>query len=416
MPGHKGKPFLGCEPLDITEIEGADVLCSANGIIAESENNASALFGSEHTFYSTEGSTLCIKAMLAIATAGKEHPTVLAARNAHKAFIHACALLDLQVKWLSPEDSTHLCSCNITPEQIEGALDGSITAVYVTSPDYLGNISDIRGIADVCHAHGVPLLVDNAHGAYLRFLSPSLHPLDLGADVCCDSAHKTLPVLTGGAYLHVKSAEYADRARNALSLFASTSPSYLILQSLDLCNRYLSDGYGQRLAECIGKADSLRAHLYQKGFDVLRTEPLKIVINANASGYTGKALANILRSKKIEAELSDSQYLVLMLTTETRDTDLERLQSAIDNIPQLTPIESTPPALPTPVTATSIRKAMFSEHATVSIETAVGKICATPTVSCPPAVPIAITGERITDGHVAALKYYGVTALEVVKE
>ena len=111
-----------------------------------------------------------------------------------------------------------------------------LCAVYITSPDYLGGVQDIAALAEVCHARGVPLLVDNAHGAYLKFLSPSRHPLDLGADMCCDSAHKTLPVLTGGAYLHVAKgamAAYEAEARHSLAVFGSSSPSYLILQSLD---------------------------------------------------------------------------------------------------------------------------------------------------------------------------------------
>ena len=114
-------------------------------------------------------------------------------------------------------------------------------AFYLTSPDYLGGMQDIAALSAVCDAHGVPLLVDNAHGAYLRFLpGGSRHPIDLGAAACCDSGHKTLPVLTGGAYLHLgpkAPVQEESTVRSALALFGSTSPSYLILQSLDACNR-----------------------------------------------------------------------------------------------------------------------------------------------------------------------------------
>ena len=209
MPGHKGREFLGCESFDITEIFGADALYEAEGIISLSEKNASALFGSGGTFYSTEGSSQCIRAMLYLALTNRPQsvpPVILAARNVHKAFIYAAALLDFKIVWIWPEEHHSLCACPITAEKLDhclSSLDVPPAAVYLTSPDYLGGMADISSLAQVCRRYGPLLLVDNAHGAYLRFLTPSRHPLDCGADICCDSAHKTLPVLTGGAYLHL---------------------------------------------------------------------------------------------------------------------------------------------------------------------------------------------------------------------
>ena len=265
MPAHKGNSLLGCEALDITEINGADVLYSANGIIDESENNAARLFGTAHTFYSTEGSTLAIKAMLAIIKRNSQkNAKILAARNIHKAFIYACALLDLEVEWIYPDKALHLCDCSLTPSELKiklASMSELPCALYVTSPTYLGKILDIKGLSDVCKEFDIPLLVDNAHGAYLAFEEPSRHPIALGADMCCDSAHKTLPTLTGGAYLHI-SKSFApfnkDDARNMLSLFASTSPSYLTLQSLDLTNAYLANGFSERLAEVEKRVNILK--------------------------------------------------------------------------------------------------------------------------------------------------------------
>ena len=239
VPGHKGVGPLGCEAWDITEIAGADALYEADGIIAESERNASALFGSGATFYSAEGSSLCIRAMLHLALthrpASAARPVALAARNAHKAFLYAAALCDFDVQWLWPEAETSLCACPVSPEALSRTLDAMKEkpfCVYVTSPDYLGGMQDIRALADVCHARGVPLIVDNAHGAYLKFLPESLHPLDLGADLCCDSAHKTLPVLTGGAYLHIsRNADPAliAAAKDALALAIAHAHSNSLL-------------------------------------------------------------------------------------------------------------------------------------------------------------------------------------------
>ena len=256
---------LGIEKYDLTEIDGLDVLYSASGVIEESENNASKLFCTAHTYYSTEGSTLAIKAMLATVLYSRKSdtpPTVLAARNVHKAFISAAALLDFEPLWLFGKGN-HVCVSQITADDVKEALskmESKPAAVYVTSPDYLGNTLDIEGIAKVCDEYSVPLLVDNAHGAYLAFLDESEHPIAKGAAMCADSAHKTLPVLTGGAYLHISSkySHYTKWARSALSLFASTSPSYLILSSLDMANRYISDGYKERLSAFIKKVDFIK--------------------------------------------------------------------------------------------------------------------------------------------------------------
>ena len=208
MPGHKGTSFLGMEHLDIAEIDGADSLYEASSIIARSEENASRLFGCK-TLYSTEGSSQCIRAMLYLvqlyARQNGQRSRIAAGRNAHKTFLTAAALLDLEVDWLYPKDNTGYLSCHLTAEDISSYLEKAAdkpVAIYLTIPDYLGNLVDIAVIAEVCHKNGVLLAVDNAHGAYLKFLPQTQHPMDLGSDLCCDSAHKTLPVLTGGAYLN----------------------------------------------------------------------------------------------------------------------------------------------------------------------------------------------------------------------
>lgn len=424
MPGHKGKSFLGCESLDITEISGADALYSADGIIEESENNATRLFGSAHTFYSAEGATLPIKAMLALAVSGKEkceRPVVIAARNAHKSFIYACALLDIDVIWIYSSEAEHLCSARISAEDVENALckNENPAAVYLTSPDYLGNIADVKGIADVCRAYNVSLLVDNAHGAYLRFLSPSQHPISLGADMCCDSAHKTLPALTGGAYLHISkntNAEYLSSARNMLSVFASTSPSYLILESLDLCNKYLSEDYAERLSATAKKINRLKSRLADAGFEISESEPLKLVIKISRFGYTGYEAAEILRNKNIEIEFFDGEYTVFMITPENTDEDFERLETALLTLEKKKALEENFTPVVRGVRRTSIREAVFSKKETVPIDCAIGRISASPTVSCPPAIPIAVSGEVITEEAVNLFKKYGIREVEVVKD
>ncbi len=417
MPGHKGRCFLGCEPWDITEIHGADALYEAEGILAESEQNAAALFGSQRTCYSTEGSSQCIRAMLYLAVAASGSHTVVAARNVHRAFVSAAALLDLEIRWLWPEESRSLCGCPISPAQLEETLHSlpePPAAVYLTSPDYLGGMAQIPALAQVCHQHGTLLLVDNAHGAYLRFLQPSLHPLDLGADLCCDSAHKTLPVLTGGAYLHLSPtapAQLASLAKSALGLFGSTSPSYLTLASLDLCNRYLAEGYPQRLAEAVERLAELRERLTAAGWRVEPSDPLRVTVAA-PRGVTGQELAGQLRRQGAECEYADRDFLVLMATPENTPEELAQAATALGQFPG----EANPPQLPLArgERACSIRQAAFAPRETVDAAHSLGRVCGLPTVGCPPAIPIAVSGERITPEALALFAYYGIEQVEVL--
>ncbi len=420
MPGHKGKSFLGIEKYDITEIDGADVLSTADGIIAESENNASVLFDTKHTYYTTQGSTTAIYTMLALAK--KENGVVLAARNVHKAFIHGCALLDIDVEWLMDSDASTVLKCEVTAKTVENkinSLSQKPAAVYLTSPDYLGNIQDIPQIAKVCKKYDIPLLVDNAHGAYLGFLEKTIHPIHLGATACCDSAHKTLPVLTGGAYLHISKyapKDFADNARSSLAMFSSTSPSYIILQSLDLCNRYLNENIKKELSKCVDRINEVKSLIKERGFCVLESEPLKITVDCYASGYTGDEMATVLRNNNIEPEFYDNRFLVLMLTPQNDDDDFKLLNNAFAQLKPKNAIIENRFKINLPVKKMSVRDAVFAESEIVDIDKSIGRICAAPTVSCPPAVPIAVSGEEITEEVAKLFKYYGFDKILVVKQ
>ena len=422
MPGHKGKGRTCAN--DITEINGADVLYHADGIIAESEANATELFDTGHTFYSTEGSTLAIKGMLGIIRrdvgAGAK---ILAARNVHKAFVYAIGELDLSVEWLYPEQGGHLCECNITPDDVIRAIEGSDkkpSAVYITSPDYLGNILDVGGIAVACREYGIPLLVDNAHGAYLAFCEPSLHPIKLGAAMCADSAHKTLPVLTGGAYLHISKdhTKYIDMARDTLSIFASTSPSYLTLLSLDRCNGELSLGYKKALLKCKQMVTEIKELLNTLGQQENTCEDIKIRIDAHRFGYTGVGYSDILRKYGIECEYADDRYVVLMASPSNSARDFRRLRRAIVETAKKNaePIPgSSDMPIVRPMVKMTVRDALFAPYETLDVRECEGRICASPTVSCPPAIPVAVSGEVIDASVIAALVHYGIDKINVIK-
>lgn len=425
MPGHKGQNVLGFEQFDITEIDGADDLFSSNGIIKESENNASKLFNA-HTFYSTEGSSLCIKAalFLVIKNYSKKgtKPVIFAGRNAHKSFINTAALLNFDVVWLQEDNSSNYLSCNINANYLDSVLSVAKVkplAIYVTSPDYLGFMSDIKGIKNVCNKHGILLIVDNAHGAYLNFLQPNLHPISLGADICCDSAHKTLHSLTGGAYLHISfnaPKNLVFDAKDALALFGSTSPSYLILQSLDALNVELSGDYRLKLQKTISNIESLKNALIKNGFVFYGNEPMKITICAKELGYTGKEFAEILKRNNIFVEFCDKDYVVLMPTTDTTKEHFERLKTVLLSIEKRNKITTFRPSTYIPKKAISVREAMFSPSETIETHTAIGKILANPSVACPPAVPIIVSGEIIDKAVVEILEYYDIKTCKVVKE
>lgn len=421
MPGHKGAGILGFEGMDLTEIYGADELFAAEGIIKESEQNASSLFGCP-TYYSTQGSTLCIQTMCTIlcqdAKSKGKKPKILAGRNAHRSFIHAAALLDFEIEWLY--GNSDYLSCKIHAEDLEKAIIESLpTAVYLTNPDYLGNLLDIQSLASVCKKHNVLLAIDNAHGAYLRFLEPSLHPIDLGADLCCDSAHKTLPVLTGGAYLHLSESlnqVWKNDVKHFMEYFSSTSPSYLIMASLDAANEVLDTTFRNSLSDCVRSVASLKNTLVQHGYTILSGEPMKITISTKEFGYTGNEIANLLMECDIYPEFYDSDYIVLMPSPYNTKDDLKRLETCLCGIERKPILINKPPKLEQSKKAMNVRQALFSSSITLDVSKSLGQVCSSVTVSCPPAILPVIPGEVISESSIEVMKYYGIETVRVVKE
>ncbi len=424
MPGHKGQAILGPEPWDLTEIPGADSLYEAEGILRRSQENASALFGCP-TFYSAEGSSQCIRAMVFLAAQDArsrgQRPLIAAARNAHKTFLTAAALLDVPVRWLYPQPGESYLSCQPGPEDLERELTRGEkpTAVYITTPDYLGNQADIAALAAVCRKHQVLLLVDNAHGAYLRFLPASAHPMDLGADLCCDSAHKTLPVLTGGAYLHIGAAmpeTVVWNAPQAMGMFGSTSPSYLIMQSLDRANAYLGGEFRRELEKLLPRVERLKKHIQAMGYQLTGTEPLKITLAPKSRGCRGTELGETLAQEGIVCEFADPDYLVMMFSPQLPGGTGERILRALESVPPQTPIWERPPRVEPGEPVLSPREAMLSPWEILPVENCLGRVLAAPSVGCPPAVPLAVCGERITRNTLDCFAYYGIQTCTVTAE
>ena len=424
MPGHKGVSFLGFEKLDITEIGGADDLSCPDGIIKKSEENASELFNTKCTVFSTGGSTQSINAMLYLAFLNRAEntvPFVLAGRNAHKAFMFAAAKIGFEVEWLYPEKTNSLCSAVITETDLENKLESlneKPFAVYITSPDYLGNVTDIKSLSEICEKYNIPLLVDNAHGAYSAFLKNPFHPILNGADMCCDSAHKTLPALTGCGYLHIAKDDkfsFSENVHEAMSVFGTSSPSYLLLQSLDYCNCYISEKIKKDLEKCTERVAEISNLSAKKNVKNVSVEPIKITLDFSKLQKDGFDVAEHFRSFNLEFEYCDNDFLVLMVTAQNSDEDFERLKSAIKALPNFSEKHGYDDiSFIQGKQKMSIREAIFSKSEEISVERAENRICGTPTVSCPPAIPIVVSGEQITKEHIQLLKKYGKESIRVV--
>ncbi len=407
MPGGKGMN----NPFDITEISGADSLYECDGIIYQSEQNAAKLFGSMATLYSCGGSTLSVQTMLGVIRETTDKTTIIAGRYSHRSLINTAIMLGFDIKWAYPEE---YLSTVISADEIERLIDSSVAAVFITSIDYYGGEADIPAISKVCKKHKIPLLVDNAHGAYRVFTKN--HPISQGADMVADSAHKTLPALTGAAYLHIGNGDYYYyKTKNIMSMFGSSSPSYLILDSLDLCNPFIES----RVAEAVGAVHNiavLKGWLTDIGYTLKKSDPMRITIDAAAYGYTGDEFAQLLREKGTECEMSDNRYVVLLFSVSQNKTDCMMLFMMLRSIPKKAPCRTVSHVILHPEKVLSPREAFFARKKKVLLAAAKGMVCGEVLCPCPPCIPLVMPGERIDEECVKELKKYGgYTEISVVE-
>lgn len=403
-PGHNGE-----FPHDITEITDADSLYDTDrsgGVIAASEAFAASLFGAKRTCYSCGGSTLAIQTGLALLKA-QGCKTIAASRYSHRAFADACAALQLKIKWLYPEE---YLSADIKYDA--RALVGA-DALFITNIDYYGGTWKFVN-------PNVPVLIDNAHGAYLKFIDKRmfgteyLHPLELGFPLMsAESAHKTLPVLTGGAYLHFSEGADYSRAKEFMAVFGSSSPSYLILESLDRFNGLIAQNVRMVINACEAVA-ALKQDLEVCGIPLKKSDHLRITINARECGMSGSEYAAALRSNGVECEMADDNYVVLMFSGASTLEDCQRAEMAIKFVltrppkplvkfPHIRAAEGMP-----------MWEAMYKPRKLVPIEAARGEICAEMKSVCPPGVPLIFPGEIIDHTTAEILKARGINKIHIV--
>lgn len=420
MPGHKrrmapgpGLPY----GWDVTEVPGTDDLHDARGILAQAMARTAKLYGAKRTWYLVNGSTVGILAGIrALAPYGS---TVIAARNCHKSVYHAMELGNLSVEWLVPEvDETFGIYGSVSPAAVAAALDRCPQAkcVILTSPTYEGILSDEKTIADLCHRHGVPLLVDEAHGAHLG-LFPGFPggAVKAGADVVIQSPHKTLPSMTQTAWLHL-AGPLADpeEIERQLDVFETSSPSYPLLASLDGCTGLLLDKGAALFAAWRSRLDRFEAatadltRLQRMGDRpaFFARDPSKLLIGCRGTSFTGPSLAEALRTRfGFEPEMACGENLLAMTSPADAEDALDRFAEALHVLDrECSPAPSSgAPALPPPGPAhCTMAQALAAESEPVSPDHALGRVAAEYVWAYPPGVPLLAPGEEITEAFLEA--------------
>ena len=422
MPGHKRRASFAADlpwHLDITEIEGFDNLHVPEGILRDAQARAARLWGSDGAFFLVNGSTGGILAgIYAAALPGEQ---VLVARNCHRAVYHAIELLQLSPVYLDPPivAGTGICG-SIPPEMVEAALQANpaVRLAVITSPTYEGVLSDVGAIAQILHEREIPLLVDEAHGAHLG-LSEHFPPgaVSMGADIVVQSLHKTLPSLTQTATVHLCGDRVPrERMQHALAVFQSSSPSYLLMASIDGCVAELEARGEARLAAWRGYLDKFYQEVELRKLSLLTAQqdevhiydrdPSKIVILCEDTDWSGTMLMETLRRDvNIELEMALDGYAIAMTGLGSIDEDFARLREALQaldcrggNLPPAV-LQRTRHARPYPVMPERVMpvgEAMRARGRQVALSESVGCISRTYLFAYPPGIPLLTPGVRIT--------------------
>lgn len=409
MPGHKGGRgydggYLNAVlPYDLTELPGTDNLYTPEDVINEAEELAARVFDADFTLFSAGGATLCVQTMLFNAI--KKGDSIIVCRNCHKSVVNALGLIDAKVIWVFPETGENNLLHGLKADNIETALRNNpdAKAVFITSPDYYGIMADVKGISDVCHKHNIPLLCDSAHGAHLHFLNPNLHPLAQGADICSDSAHKTLPVMTGGAYLNIKGTFFEKKnLKKAMSLFGSSSPSYPIMASLDKARLWCEASGKEAFEKLKNRCLYIKNELDSFGYITLRainTDPVRITVNTASLNLNAFKAYEYLYKNGIYCEMADNENLVLIPSPFNSECDFDMFLKSMYDMSKLPRSDDVRAAreLPKPFAVLSINEAIMSKTEKIKLKEAAGRICAEPLFMYPPAIPFYMPGERIDD-------------------
>lgn len=406
MPGHKGKsPFgpVDVYALDTTELATTDDLYAPERGIARAQELYARAAGAARTLMLTNGSTSGIHVMLQLYA--REGDTVLLPRNAHMSAVNGCIMGGLHVRWM-PLSMTADGLCYLTAEDAISAMDAhpEAKALLLTRPDFYGNCVDLARIAGAAHARNIRVVVDEAHGAHLPWMEGVKSAGACGADAWVQSVHKTLPGLTGTAVLHLAHGEDHDRALRLLRREQSSSPSFVMLMSIDDAREYMELQGRERLAAVAAAAEEVRQMLPSLGYadahalwqgTGMTFDPTRLVIDAPQGG---KALAEVLRRNGVDAEMYDLRRVVLILSAMDDAADVLRIASILKDIP---PERADIPALPMlcdiPERAMEVRAASMADCESVPLTQCEGRIAAVSAGLYPPGIPLVCPGERVTE-------------------
>jgi arginine decarboxylase len=431
-PGHSQRQgmFLEAEDLlgencfkaDLSEVSGLDNLQNPSGIILRSQKWASEIYGSKSSFYLINGSSSGIVALMLAAVEPGEK--VLIARNAHKSVINALVLSGAIPVWANTDwlDDWNI-PAQINPENIRLHLEHNpeIKSVWITSPTYEGIVSDIKAIADICHEKNVLLIVDEAHGALWNFNgSFPLPAIKLGADASVQSLHKTASSLTQGAILHLGKNSRIDsqKVQQCLNLINTTSPSYLLLASIEASIEYLDSRKGQKnLDNLLENIDDFYKKLsktdkisfLQESYNY-KTDSTKLLFGID--GLSGYCLADILENRfNIEVEMDNNKGVLALTGIGTSKEKLDKLAEAVikivtEDFSDTETFTSDNKSLIKPEMILSPREAFYRNSKLVNTGESVGKIAKKTITPYPPGIPVLIAGERIKAEHLYFLKNY----------
>ena len=416
MPGHKKGAIykmLGYEDilenlykLDTTEIPGTDNLHSPEECIKESLKRASEVFKSDKTFYLVNGSTCGIEAAIMASANPKEK--IILNRDCHQSAINSCIIGDIDPIYVNPsinKDSNTLSgvSFNDVKRVIASNLDAK--AVFLTYPTYFGDVFDLKSICSYAHKKGMTVIIDEAHGAHLG-LSEKLPEtaLSQGADIVIQSTHKTLPSFTQSSMIHIKGNRIdINKLTNMLRITESSSPSYLLMASLDIAvDIYEKNGF-DLMDKLLSNIDEFKSELYKlKNIKVDESKDYtKIFLNTKKLGITGHELENILRENyNIQVELSNYYGVLLIATIGNTEDEFLKLKNALFEIDKIYKKEdylknvSYPVKLPKKIL--SPREAFYMDKKNVKIENSIGKISGEYIIPYPPGVSLVSPGEEIT--------------------